>query len=88
MIADPKSGITDALKAMTMANVLQTAESVVAKVNAAAPGVPRADVVNSLTIAYCPVVEQDANIPANLKVAMLDQFSERVYSVLKSGGKE
>ena len=88
VIADPKSGITDALKAMTQETVLQTAQTVVQKVKAAAPKAQQSDIVNSLTIAYCPIIKQDANVPAAQKVAQLDQFSERVYSEVKTGGKE
>jgi mono/diheme cytochrome c family protein len=88
VIQDPNSGILDALKKMTQATVLQTSEAIAAKVKARAPDAKRDDVVNSLTIAYCPIVEQDSQVPANLKVATLDQFSGRIYSVLKTDGKE
>jgi mono/diheme cytochrome c family protein len=88
VINSPSSGINDALRAMSLETVLQTAEKVVSKVKAAVPNAKQADIVNSLTIAYCPVVEQDSKIPAGLKVAALDHFSERVYSVLHSNGKE
>lgn len=88
VINDPKSGITDALKAMTLENILQTTDQVVSKVKAAAPKASPADVVNSLTLAYCPIVRDDAKVPANLKVPTLDHFSERVYSSLESNGKE
>ncbi len=88
VINDPKSGVTDALKAMTVDTVLQTAEKVVATVKTAVPQAKQADIVNSLTIAYCPVVEADGKIPADMKVAALDHFSERVYSELRSGGRE
>lgn len=88
LVADPKSGIEDALKAMTLATVTQTADALAAKVKQAAPDVSRADVVNGLTIAYCPVVQNDPNVPPNLKVAMIGHFSERLYSSLKTEGKE
>ena len=88
VINDPKSGINDALRAMTLENVLQTAQSVVQKVKTAAPNAQQADIVNSLTLAYCPIIQADANVPANQKVAQLDHFSERVYSEVKTGGKE
>lgn len=87
-VADPKSGIADALRAMTLDTVLQTAQAVVGKVKGAVPGAKRADIVNGLTAAYCSVVRQDSRVPTPLKVAMLDTFSERVYSVLQSNGKE
>ena len=77
LINDLSSGINDALRAMTLETVLQTAEKVAAKAKAAAPDAKPADIVNSLTIAYCPIVEKDAKIPADLKVPTLDHFSER-----------
>lgn len=88
VINDPKSGITDALKAMTLENVLQTAHEVVEKVKQAAPHASQADIVNSLTLAYCPIVRDDPKVPAGQKVPQLDNFSERVYSELQSNGKE
>ncbi len=88
VINDPKSGIMDALRAMTLENTLQTADQVVAKIKAAAPHAQQADIVNSLTLAYCPIVRDDAKVPANLKVPQLDNFSDRVYSELKAGGHE
>jgi len=88
VIDNPENGVTDALRAMTVDTVLQTAEKLVAKVKAAVPQAKQADIVNSLTIAYCPIVEADGRIPAGMKVAALDHFSERVYSELHSGGRE
>jgi hypothetical protein len=88
VINDPKSGITDALKAMTLENILQTTDQIVTKVKAAAPNAQPADIVNGLTLAYCPIVRDDTNVPAPLKVPTLDHFSERVYSELETGGKE
>jgi len=88
VINDPKSGIADALRAMTLENVLQTAQKVVSTIKAAAPHAQQADIVNSMTRAYCPIVRDDPKVPANLKVSELDNFSERVYSDLQSNGKE
>lgn len=87
-VSDPKTGISDALHDTTAANVLQSVEQIVPKVKAAAPHAQQADIVNGLTLAYCPVVRQDANIPEQQKITQLDQFSERVYSELKSNGKD
>jgi hypothetical protein len=87
-VYDPKTGITGALRAMDSATVLQTTEEIVPKIKAAAPRAAQADIVNGLTLAYCPIIRQDANIPEQQKVTLLDQFSERLYSYLKSNGKE
>ncbi len=87
-VYDPKTGITGALRAMDSATVLQTTEEIVPKIKAAAPHAAQADIVNGLTLAYCPIIRQDANISEQQKVTLLDQFSERLYSYLKSNGKE
>jgi hypothetical protein len=60
----------------------------VPKIKAAAPHAAQADIVNGLTLAYCPIIRQDTNVPEQQKVTLLDQFSERLYSYLKSDGKE
>ena len=88
VINDPKSGIQESLRSITQENIVQTASQVVQKVKTAVPHAQQADIINSLTIAYCPVVEQDAKLPLAQKVEQLGHFSERVYSELQSGGKE
>jgi mono/diheme cytochrome c family protein len=85
-VSDPN--IKDALQNTNAANVLQSVEQILPKVKSAAPQAQQADIVNGLTLAYCPVVRQDKSIPEPQKVTQLDQFSERVYSELKSNGKE
>lgn len=52
------------------------------------PQAKQANIVNSLTIAYCPIAEADARVPADMKVAALDHFGERVYSELRSGRRD
>ena len=87
-IQDPKSGVTAALTAMTLGNMLQTIDQILPKVKAAAPNARQNDIVNSLTIAYCPIVEHNATLAADMRVPQLDQFSERVYSELRTNGNE
>ena len=87
-VADPKTGIADSLRAMNQANVLQTAEQIVPKVKAAAPNAGQADIVNGLTLAYCPIIRHDGQLPEAQKITQLDQFSQRVYSELKTNGKD
>jgi mono/diheme cytochrome c family protein len=88
VVADPKSGISDALHGLTLINVEQTAEQIVPKVKAAAPKAQRAEIVNGLTDAYCPIIKQDANVTGAQKVIQFNNFSDQVYSVLVSKGKE
>ena len=87
-VSDPKTGINDQLHAMTQANIQQTIEQILPKIKAAVPDARQADIVNSLTLAYCPVIRQQADIPEPQKVTQLNQFSEQVYSEFKSNGKE
>ncbi len=88
VVNDPKSGIGDALRGLTLVNVEQTAEQIVPKVKAAAPNAQQADIVNSLTAAYCPVIKQDDRVQGAQKVIQFNNFSDQVYSVLTSKGKE
>jgi hypothetical protein len=85
-VADPKTGISEALHEVTMATVVQTVEQVVPKVKAAVPNAQQADVVNGLTLAYCPI-RKETDIPDQQKPIAIGQFSDRVYSELPSNGK-
>ena len=87
-VKDPKTGIQAALQKITQGTVLQTVELIVPKLKAAVPQAKPADLVNGLTLAYCPVLRQDATIPQQQKATEIGQFSERVYSELHSSGKE
>ena len=71
-VSDPKNGISQALRAMTLGNVLQTAEQIVPKLKTAVPHAAQADIVNGLTLAYCPIVRQDPKIPEPQKVHTIE----------------
>ncbi len=87
-VDDPRTGIGDALKGITLANVLQTVDQIVPKVRAAAPNVAQADVVNGLSAAYCPVITADTSATGPQKAIEFNNFSVRVYSALRSNGKD
>ncbi len=87
VVSNPQTGISDALHAMTSANVSQTVDGILPKVQGAVPHARMADIVNGLTLAYCPIV-RGSNLPEPQKVTQLSQFSEQVYSGIKSKGKE
>ncbi len=82
------NGIPDMMKGITLVNMVPTVDQIIAKVKASAPKAPQADIVNSLTIAYCPIIAADPKVPAPQKVVQLDQFGERVYTQLMSHGQE
>ncbi len=87
-VADPKTGIAEQLHALTLANIQQTVEQIVPKIKAAAPQAAQADIVNGLTLAYCPLVRQDPSMNEAQRIVQLNQFSERVYSELRSNGND
>ena len=74
------------LQGLNLQNILQTADDLIAEMHKAAPNAKQADIINSLTIAYCPIVEASQGTQAD-KVDMLDQFSVRVYTQLVSKGQ-
>jgi hypothetical protein len=87
-VSDPKTGIAASLHDMTEATILQTVDQIVPKIKAAAAQAQQADIVNGLTLAYCPIVRQQTDVPHEQQVLRIGQFSERVYSELQSNGKE
>ena len=86
-IEAPGGKIADTMKSMTLATVMQSVDTMLAQVKAADPQAKQADIINSLTIAYCPVVAQDKSLSAPQKAAELGQFSQMVYTQLADGGK-
>ena len=77
------------LSATKQDNVLPNAESLIKLVRAGAPKATQADIINSLTIGYCPVVMADSSLSsAAQKSEALDGFAERVYTDLVSKGQD
>jgi mono/diheme cytochrome c family protein len=83
-IADPRSGIADDLHAMTDDDMFQRTARMVVALRKAAPHATQSDVVNGLTAAYCPSLRDDAQLSPAARSARLGQFSELVYTQLKS----
>jgi hypothetical protein len=87
VIAEP--AVQTILASTNEENVLQNADALIEKVRAAAPKAPQADIINSLTLAYCPVVAADKKLATQAqKSERLDEFAERVYTQLVSGGRD
>jgi len=76
------------LHSTTADNMLQTANRIVAKVKADAPHVAQADLVNGLTIAYCPIVIKDARLSPAQRIEQLGQFAETIYTQLSQKGQD
>jgi mono/diheme cytochrome c family protein len=71
---------------MTLQNILYSADDLITQVRKAAPQAKQADIINSLTIAYCPIVQAGPG-SVQQKVEMLDEFSERLYTQLNTHGQ-
>ena len=87
IVSDPSSGIVDTLKSMTVQTMLPDVEKIIAKVKSAAPQMSQEDIVNGLTIVYCPIVAQNPQIGPDQKIWDLTHFSDRVYTQLTTNGK-
>jgi mono/diheme cytochrome c family protein len=87
VIQDPSSGIQPILQQTDEDNLLQSVEKVVAILHAKAPQGQRADEVNEMTDAYCPVVEARPALQPIQRWQELDEFGERLYTELASGNK-
>jgi mono/diheme cytochrome c family protein len=75
-----------ALAEITDSNMLQSVNALVAKVKSAGT---RADVVNSLTEMYCPVVAKTPKATKTQKSEQLGRFAQLVYTALvQPGGKD
>jgi hypothetical protein len=52
-------------------------------------GAKQADIINSLTLGYCPVVAADTSLTTQAqKSAALDGFAERIYTQIVSQGRD
>ena len=81
-IANPATGIQPELASVTPDTLLPRVDAIVQKTRKAAPQAKQADIVNSLTNAYCPFVQKNAAISAQQKGPALDRFSVLVYTQL------
>ena len=80
IVADPS--VQTLLQGTTESNVSQNVDQLIAKVRAVNPHIAQADIVNSLTIAYCPIIERGTALNPGQRLAQLNQFGERVYTQL------
>jgi len=85
-VADP--AVQTLLSATNEDNLTQNANQLVAKARAADPNTPEADVVNSLSIAYCPIIEKNTSLDPAQRLAQLNQFSATVYTQFSQNGKD
>ncbi len=86
VLADKSSGVDDLLHQMTLPTMLQTVDTIVAKMKTAAPDLARADMVNGLMIAYCPIAYADKSIQPQQQLWQMTHFAERLYVQSSTGG--
>ncbi|GAB0116760.1 c-type cytochrome [Acidisoma sp. 7E03] len=88
VLADKSNGLEDLLASTTMPNLLNNVNAIVQKLHSLAPDLSRADAVNGLTIAYCPVVYGDASVPPDQRGWQLTHFADRLYTQLSQNGSD
>ena len=87
MIAEPE--VAKILAGTTQENSLANAEALIKRVKAGAPKATQADIINSLTLGYCPVVMADKSLETAVQKSQArDGFAERVYTDLASNGQD
>jgi mono/diheme cytochrome c family protein len=79
---DSKNGVVAAMQAITPDNLINQTAVVVDKAHAAAPKAAKADLVNQLYHAYCPVVASEQGISLTQKRWELTNFTQLVYAQL------
>ncbi len=84
-LADPKTGLEALLRSTTPQNLLTNVTEIVTKAKAAAPGVSQADLVNGLTVAYCPIAGQVGGLEVPANRHQLTNFTQTVYTRLAAG---
>jgi mono/diheme cytochrome c family protein len=69
-------------------NVLENANTLLRKVKAGVPQAKQADIINALTLGYCPVVAGNTSLTTTpQKSQMLDEFAVRLYTEATNKGE-
>ena len=87
LLANSSNGITAEMQHMRLATMLPTVNSILGKIKSAAPDLKTEDIVNGLTVAYCPIVASDSSVSQDNKLWQLTHFSARVFTQLTTNGK-
>jgi len=83
---EASASVQKTLHQMTLQTILYSADDLLAQAHKAAPHAKQADIINSLTIAYCPIVQAGSGT-LQQKVEMLDEFAERLYTQSNTHGQ-
>jgi mono/diheme cytochrome c family protein len=87
-INDPQSGIINLMKGITDTNILQNTDQIVKRLRSDNPQATQADILNSLTLAYCPIAAPNGRLATVQSRERFNRFSELVYTQLASNGKD
>lgn len=80
LLADSNQHLATQLGQVSEAQMYPQTQQLVASLKKLAPKAARADLINGLTAAYCPIVRDDAQLDANAKALKLGHFSQLVYT--------
>jgi mono/diheme cytochrome c family protein len=69
-------------------NILQNVNSILALAKTGDNNAKQRDLVNSLSIGYCQTLQKDQALSEPQRLAMLNQFGERVYTQVDHGGAQ
>ena len=86
VLDDRSNGIGTLLEQTTEANLLQSSNAIISRVKSLAPQIKGDDLVNGLTVAYCPIIEKMPGLKQDQRVWQLTHFAERVYVQLTTNG--
>jgi mono/diheme cytochrome c family protein len=79
-----RPGIEPMLRQVTQVNMLEQIDAVLPRMQSAGEDLPRAEVVNGLTAAYCPIVMTDGTLRPLERLESLQRFDMLVYSRLSA----
>jgi mono/diheme cytochrome c family protein len=85
--SDLAKAVSPMLQDVTEANMLERADKILPKARAAAPKLDKADLVNGLTAAYCPVVYGTSGLTQEQRASRLGSFAQVIYGQLTPSGQ-
>ena len=78
-------GTEAALHQVNQNTMAEQIDAIMRQIMPAAHAVARADVVNGLTAAYCPIVMADTTLQPRQRLLLLQRFATLVYTRMRSG---
>ena len=86
-ITKPESGVIEVMQNLAKGGpgMLDNVTQLITKTKAVAPQAKRDDIVNSLMVAYCPIIAKADGLSQDQKRWRFNRFGQVVYSELRSG---